>query len=383
MATLFSGGVALAPVAPAAIAACLANIAQCGIAAAEIAAGPAAGPGFGYAYLAHRAGVGKVLTAAEANAEWMAVKAGNTAAWSDGSVILQGEISVGTRMRMYVTKEQAEFLHKGEMNHLGGWATFDTPPSSAFQLRQDSALSQAFKPTDKGLFVVELEVTKIMPANIGFVGAQAGRQGEPAKYIGGGTQNPAHRLRKPRLVPSRHRESKMRRGLLMPYEMIDIVEVWDNGETLPWLPPGQQGNLERLEEFTDRTGATRVVELRWMHQGKIVSCPFPATVIPDRSGVVLMDEWHFQGQPMEGPEPYPRHLRVLNPDGSLRLRIYPPLIDDHSRIEDSWIEGPRNFETHGIPFGCPARDGFRDIVAEYDWETGAMKQWSRAPWLRY
>lgn len=71
----------------------------------------------------------------------------------------------------------------------------------------------------------------------------------------------------------------------------------------------------------------------WQHAGKTVTCPFPATVLPDRSGVVLMDEWHFQGQPMEGPEPHPPHLRVPNADGSLRLRIYPPRIDEHSRSE--------------------------------------------------
>ena len=188
LAALFSGGAALAPSAPTAMVACLANIAQCGIAAAEIAAGPAAGPGLGFTYLASRAGVNKVVTAAQANAEWMALRPTNTAAWSEGSVILKGEISVGTRMQMYVTKEQAEGLSKGELNNLGGWATFDARPESVFQLRQDLALPQAFKPTDKGLFVIELEVTKAMPANVGFVGPQSGGPGQSARYLGGGTQ---------------------------------------------------------------------------------------------------------------------------------------------------------------------------------------------------
>lgn len=166
--------------------------------------------------------------------------------------------------------------------------------------------------------------------------------------------------------------------------MRDVVKVWDVGGSLPWHPPGAPGGLQRSIEFTERTGATRVVELRWTYNGKPVSCPYPATVLPDFSGVVLMDEWHFQGQPMEGPEPYPRHLRVFDPDGSLRLRIYPPVIDEHSKPEDSWIECPRDFAHRGIPFGAPASDGHYDMVVEYDWQTGQMLRWiNAAPWLRY
>ena len=170
----------------------------------------------------------------------------------------------------------------------------------------------------------------------------------------------------------------------MSHEMLDIVKVWDSGDYQNLEEDDLPDNLERTLALKERTGASRVVELRWTYQGKPVSCPFPATVLPDRSGVVLMDEWHFQGQPMEGPEPYSRHLRVYNPDGSLRLRIYPPRIDDHCKPGDCWIEEPRSFAERGIPCGCPASNGHYDMVVEYDWRTGQMLRWiNAAPWLRY
>lgn len=169
----------------------------------------------------------------------------------------------------------------------------------------------------------------------------------------------------------------------MTPQMQRIEEIWDTGDRLDWQQPGLPGGMDRLDRFVERTGASRVVRLTWLYNGQVVSCPYPARVLPDCSGVVMLDEWHFHGAPREGLEPYLQHLRVFNPDGSLRLRIYPPVVDEHSQAEDSWIECPRNYSEHGIPFGCPARDGYRDMVTEYDWQTGALLRWTRAPWLRY
>jgi hypothetical protein len=164
--------------------------------------------------------------------------------------------------------------------------------------------------------------------------------------------------------------------------MKNVVEVWDNGAIRPLDLTSGVGSYERLRQFKVVSGANHILEYRWTYDGEAVRVPFPATVLPDLSGVVLMDEWHFQGQPMEGPEPYPRHLRVLNADGTLRLRIYPPRIDEHSRPEDSWIECPRDFSYRGIPFGSPASDGHYDMVVEYDWQTGQILKWiNAAPWL--
>ena len=168
----------------------------------------------------------------------------------------------------------------------------------------------------------------------------------------------------------------------MAATMSQIFEVWDTGDAQDWYQPGEPGGFQKTSAFLERTGAKRVIRLTWLCNGQTISCPYPATVIPDRSGVVLQDEWHFQGQPMEGPEPYSKHLRVLNPDGTLRLRIYPPRIDEHSKPAESWIECPRNFAERGIPFGCPASDGQYDMVVEYDWQTGKMLRWiNAAPWL--
>lgn len=169
----------------------------------------------------------------------------------------------------------------------------------------------------------------------------------------------------------------------MAQAMSQVAMIWDTGDAQDWYQPGEPGGFAKTTAFLERTGASRVVRLTWLCNGQVVSCPFPARVLPDYSGVVMLDEWHFQGSPRQGPEPYLQHLRVFNPDGSLRLRIYPPVVDEHSRTEDSWIEEPRNYSEHGIPFGCPARDGYRDMVTEYDWQTGALLRWTRAPWLRY
>lgn len=169
----------------------------------------------------------------------------------------------------------------------------------------------------------------------------------------------------------------------MAAAMVQIGKVWDTGDVQDWYRPGEPGGFKKTTEFLDRTGAKCVVSLTWRCNGQVVSCPFPATVLPDFSGVVMLDEWHFQGAPRESPEPFPQHLRVFNADGTLRLRIYPPSVDEHSRNEDSWLEEPRDYSERGIPFGAPARDGYRDMVAEYDWQTGALLKWTRAPWLRY
>jgi hypothetical protein len=196
---LLSGAVTLAPVANWALTACLANIANCGIQAAEIAAGDALGPiSFSTLPLASRAGVRGATSAELANAQWMAARPGNTAAWQPGTAVLTADLAVGTRVRMYVNKDQAEAIEAGRLGDgLGRWATFDDPAGSLFQVRNQTALTEGFKSTDRGVYLVELEVTKKMPANIGFVGPQPGNgtgkeppyhAKEPARYIGGGTQ---------------------------------------------------------------------------------------------------------------------------------------------------------------------------------------------------
>ena len=198
LAGLFAGGLTLAPLAPAAITACLSNITICAIQTAELAAGSTLGPtGMGIGMLASRAGFKNAMSAEQANAELIAARPGNTAAWNPGTAVFQADMVAGTKLRMYVDQTQFERLSKGDLSGgLGGWGTFDAPVQSVFQMRSSVALTEAFKPTSKGPFyVVELEVTKPMPSNVGFAGQQLGNgtgngthAAEPSKYIGGGTQ---------------------------------------------------------------------------------------------------------------------------------------------------------------------------------------------------
>lgn len=169
----------------------------------------------------------------------------------------------------------------------------------------------------------------------------------------------------------------------MAHTMQDIIEVWDTGDTSRGLSQGPSSSLKEIIEFTNRTGASAIRQLNWKNEGRKVSCPYPATILPDYSGVILADEWHFQGEPQNGAPPWPKHLRVLNADGSLRFRLYAPVIDEHSVPSESWIEEPRDFSERGVPFGSPACDGYRDMVLDIDWQTGELKRWIDAtPWLR-
>ncbi len=195
LAGLFAGGLTLAPMAPVAITACLSNITLCGIQAAELAAGSALGPtGMGMGNLAARAGVKSVLTPAQANAEWRALMPGNTDAWPEGLAVLNGQLNTGTTMRMYVNAKTADQVNNGDLSGLGGWATFDDPARSIAQMRQNMALSETFRgkaPSDGPFYVVELQITKPMEVNVGFVGPQTDIPTSFAgtkHYRGGGTQ---------------------------------------------------------------------------------------------------------------------------------------------------------------------------------------------------
>ena len=165
--------------------------------------------------------------------------------------------------------------------------------------------------------------------------------------------------------------------------MRNLRYVWNTGDCLDWLEPNGHGGVDRIDLFQKETNAAKVVRLRWSHGQKTIECDFPASVLPDRTGVVLMDEWHMQDGPRTSDLSCRRHLRVLNADGSLRLRLYPPQIDERSVIEDSWIEPPGRYPEHGVPFGAPAYDGWRDMLLDIDWQTGALLRWVLAPWLRY
>jgi hypothetical protein len=159
--------------------------------------------------------------------------------------------------------------------------------------------------------------------------------------------------------------------------------VWDSGDLTPVRFAVSDDSVEDIQAFKERSGATKVVKLRWTHAGHSVECPFPAVLLPDSSGVVLYDEWHLHGAPTIDPEPCDKHLRVLSPDGSVRCTVHAPVIDERSVPQERWVDLPRAFPEYGVPWGAPASDGWRDIVIEVDWQTGQMLRWVPAPYLRY
>ena len=165
--------------------------------------------------------------------------------------------------------------------------------------------------------------------------------------------------------------------------MREIQKVWDTGDTMPVdLPAGAEVS-RYYDEFQTRTRATRVVRLRWRYGEEVVECEFPAAVLPDHSGVVVYDERHsaeYRGDP---PTSVPRHLRVLNADGSLRCRVHRPELDRDSKTGEHWIELPRRFPELGVAFGAPACTGRLDVVLEIDWRDGQVIRQVPAPYLRY
>ena len=186
-ATLGAAGVATSLTVPPALSWCLANPVACNrivIAGGEIAGGEALGPA-GLGVLGTASAVKAVRSADEVNA---AMKArGWEPAWSTGTPVIETTLQPGTKINMIIDAKTADMIKKGEPIIPGGWATFDDVNSVGMDMRQRSAVLTQFKPTDTGPFsVVEMEITKPVKANVGFVG----RQVESTNVLlrGGGTQ---------------------------------------------------------------------------------------------------------------------------------------------------------------------------------------------------
>jgi filamentous hemagglutinin len=90
---------------------------------------------------------------------------------------------------MIVDAVTADSIARGQVSNVipGGWATFDDVTSIATDMRQRSAILSKFKPSADGPFyVIEMEITRPISSNIGFVGKQIEETG--ALLRGGGTQ---------------------------------------------------------------------------------------------------------------------------------------------------------------------------------------------------
>ncbi|MFY9479353.1 MAG: hemagglutinin repeat-containing protein [Aquabacterium sp.] len=183
-ATMGAAGAAIAITVPPVISWCLSNPVACNrfaIAGGEIAAGDAIGPtGMGVAGLA---AVKAVRTAGEVNAAMTAK--GWSPAWSTATSVINGDLSIGTKVNMIVDAPTAKLIERAiaqgsedfSQVRLGGWATFDDVSSTAIDLRQRAAVTGEFKPsTDGPFYVVELEVQKPLASNIGFAGSQINKE---------------------------------------------------------------------------------------------------------------------------------------------------------------------------------------------------------------
>lgn len=99
-------------------------------------------------------------------------------AWKAGTQVAETTLQPGTRVRMVVSVDDYLRLQAGE-SRFGGWATFDNVPSQAYA-RNQLAITPDFK-QNVG-YVVEVEITRPIQAQVGIVGSQGGAAG------GGGNQ---------------------------------------------------------------------------------------------------------------------------------------------------------------------------------------------------
>lgn len=158
--------------------------------------------------------------------------------------------------------------------------------------------------------------------------------------------------------------------------MTDLVGVWDSSEILPWDLPATDDTVEFLQDFKARTKSEHIVKLRWQCNGLPVECQFPAVPLPDRSGVVIKDN-DFT------PTGSRSFLRVINADGSLRVRIAVPLVDLNSKPDIGFLELPRIYLGAGVNFGVPGNDGHVDWIFDFDWKTGKLLRAEAAPQMRH
>ena len=109
-------------------------------------------------------------TADELNAPFLA--AGGSAPYPAATIAVKGEIPAGTQMQMIIDDEALKKFKAGE-TWFGGFATFNNVGKMTEQeARNATALAYEFKGVSKPLYVITVETTKPMPANVGLIGSQ-------------------------------------------------------------------------------------------------------------------------------------------------------------------------------------------------------------------
>jgi hypothetical protein len=98
-------------------------------------------------------------------------------AWQAGTQVADSTLKPGTMVNMVVNQEAYLALTTPGADvsrAFGGWATFDEVPNLAY-VRNDLAITPGMKSGD--LYVVQVEVTQPVNAQVGIVGKQAGAGG--------------------------------------------------------------------------------------------------------------------------------------------------------------------------------------------------------------
>ena len=97
-------------------------------------------------------------------------------AWKPGTTVAETTIKPGTRIQMVVDETTyMNYINSGKTSiRYGGWGTFDDVPNQAYA-RNQLALTESMK--ENVGYVVELEVTKPINAQVGVVGPQGSATG--------------------------------------------------------------------------------------------------------------------------------------------------------------------------------------------------------------
>jgi len=160
-----------------------------------------------------------------------------------------------------------------------------------------------------------------------------------------------------------------------------LQKVWNNGATSAFELDG-----DSVIAFKQLSGSVKVVGLRWIYEGNVHQIETYADPLPDRSGLVTSSQWTGQGT---------NWMDVINADGSLRFRLFPPPLSERLDHTNAVLEGARpGWSASGIAFGVQA--GYKDKVASaslregegiagvgvllaIDWTTGELKDWKVIP----
>ncbi|KGF78164.1 hypothetical protein IA69_32030, partial [Massilia sp. JS1662] len=98
-------------------------------------------------------------------------------AWTSGSSVAEVTMKPGTTVRMVVTEAAFNDMQVGQLNRaFGGWATFDDVPNAAYA-RNQLAITSDLTAKSGPLYVVDVQVTRAINAQVGTVGAQGTASG--------------------------------------------------------------------------------------------------------------------------------------------------------------------------------------------------------------